>query len=137
MILSQGENYVVTILPWLKLSELGHYSIVFNLGSILPHVFFAPIEESLYVLCGRQLLGNSLPRQIFYRKHFKPIQRLKQRTFSFHIDVIDESVNSSSRQLCVLSVAHIAGLSVLTYMYGVLGLLYANIITYCFRINLW
>ncbi|KAF1743700.1 hypothetical protein MXB_2411, partial [Myxobolus squamalis] len=77
MLLSQGENYIITILPWLQFHQLGYYSIVFNLGSMIPHIIFSPVEESLYILCGRQLKEtDDETKTEFFNHNFKGIQRI-------------------------------------------------------------
>lgn len=76
VILSHGENYITNLLPWLSFTHLGHYSLVFNLGSMIPNVIFAPIEESLYVLCGRRSIETIENKRNFFRNNFQPIQRL-------------------------------------------------------------
>ncbi|KII66483.1 Protein RFT1 [Thelohanellus kitauei] len=73
---NQGENFLINIIPWLKFGELGVYSIVFNLGSIIPHIFFAPIEESLYILCGRRSTDSIAQKRNFFATTFHSIQRV-------------------------------------------------------------
>ena len=47
--LTEGERYVMTLLPLLTFGEQGVYDVVNNIGSMAARYVFQPVEEAAYL----------------------------------------------------------------------------------------
>ena len=63
-LLTNGEQYVMTIFTALSFSQQGIYSVVHNLGSMAARFIFKPLEESFAVYFTKSLPRGSLPSSL-------------------------------------------------------------------------